>query len=149
VAERNRTHMANSETFDRALAHGLARLALGVDIVLHGLTRLPKLAAFAGGMEKEFAKTLLPGSLVYLTGYGIAIGEAIIGALLLLGIFLRPTLVAGMLLMLLLLSGVGLLQNWNIAALQLSYVAFYAALLATASWDRYSVDGWLRGRKKG
>jgi thiosulfate dehydrogenase (quinone) large subunit len=140
--------MANSETFDRALAHGLARLGLGVDIVLHGIMRLPNLATFAGGMEKEFAKTLLPGSLVYVTGYGIAIGEAIIGALLLLGLFLRPTLVAGMLLMLLLLSGVGLLQNWNIAALQLSYVAFYAALLATASWDRYSVDGLLRTRKR-
>jgi len=136
--------MSNSETFDRELAHGLARLGLGVDIALHGFVRLPKLASFAAGMEKEFAKTLLPGALVYATGYGIAIGEAIIGSLLVLGLFLRPTLVAGMLLMILLLFGVSLLEKWDIAGLQLTYIAFYAALLATASWDRYSVDGWRR-----
>ena len=141
--------MANLDTLDRALAHGLARLGLGVDIALHGLTRLPKLATFAGGMEKEFAKTVLPGALVFATGCGIVIGETIIGALLVLGLWLRPALVGGMLLMILLLFGVSLLEKWEIAALQLTYVAFYAGLLATVSWDRYSVDGWLRGRKKG
>jgi len=140
--------MANLEPIDRALAHGLARLGLGMDIVLHGFMRLPKLATFAGGMEKEFAKTVLPGSLVYASGYGIAIGEAVIGALLVLGLFLRPALVAGTLLMILLLFGVGLLEKWEVAALQLTYVAFYAGLLATVSWDRYSVDGWLRARKR-
>jgi hypothetical protein len=26
------------------------------------------------------------------------------------------------------------------------YIAFYALLLATAGFDRYSLDAWLRGR---
>jgi len=139
--------MADSRILDRELAHGLARLGLGVDIALHGLVRLPKLASFAGGMEKEFAKTVLPGLLVYATGCGIAVGEAIVGSLLVAGLFLRPTLVAGMLLMILLLFGVSLLEKWDVAGMQLTYLAFYAALLATASWDRFSVDGWLRKRR--
>jgi thiosulfate dehydrogenase [quinone] large subunit len=141
--------MAQSTNLDRELAHGLARLGLGVNIALHGFVRLPKLASFAGGMEKEFAKTALPGSLVCAMGYGIPICEAVIGSLLALGLFLRPTLVAGTLLMIQLLFGVCLLEKWDIASVQLTYLGFYAALLATARWDRYSVDAWRRRKKEG
>jgi len=136
--------MAHSENLDREIAHGLARLGLGVNIALHGFVRLPKLAAFAGGMEKEFAKTFLPGSLVHALAYGIAFGEAAIGTLLILGLLLRPTLIAGTLLMILLLSGVCLLEKWDVAGMQLTYLGIYTVLLVTASWDRFSVDGMLR-----
>ena len=77
---------------DKALAHGLARLGLGVTIALHGFVRLPDLSGFAAGMQKQFAETFLPGSLVYATGYCIAIGEAIIGTLLVLGLWPRGVL---------------------------------------------------------
>ena len=87
--------------FDAALAHGLARVALGLNIAMHGYSRLPNLAGFANGMVKQFAATFLPGPLVYTTGCAIAIGEAIIGTLLFLGLFCRPVLVIGALLMLL------------------------------------------------
>lgn len=130
---------------DTALAHGLARLALGVNIALHGLTRLPDLPGFAASLQKQFEGSILPAGVVYASGYGIAIAEAAIGVLLVLGLFLRPTLVAGMLLMIFLLTGVCLIQNWSVAGLQMTYVAFYAVLLATARHDRYSVDA-LRSR---
>jgi uncharacterized membrane protein YphA (DoxX/SURF4 family) len=87
--------------FDAALAHGLARVALGLNIAIHGYTRLPNLAGFANGMVKQFAATFLPGPLVYITGFGIAIGEAVIGTLLFFGLLCRPVLVFGTLLMLL------------------------------------------------
>jgi thiosulfate dehydrogenase (quinone) large subunit len=133
------------EASHQSLAHGLARLALGVNIALHGYTRLPGLEGFSGGLQKQFAGTFLPGSLVYVTGYGIAIGEAVIGTLILLGLFLRPALAAGMLLMTLLLFGVCLIQKWDIAGLQMIYVGYYAILLATLQYDRYSLDAWRRG----
>lgn len=132
---------------DAPLAHGLARLALGVNIALHGLTRLPQISEFAAGMEKKFAETFLPGPLVYATGYGIVLGEAVIGVLLIFGLFLRPALVVGTLLMVLLLTGTCLLQNWEIAGLQMVYVAFYAGLLATLRYDRFSVDYLLSARR--
>jgi thiosulfate dehydrogenase [quinone] large subunit len=97
-------------------------------------------------MQKQFAETFLPGSLVYATGYCIAVGEAVIGTLLVLGLWLRPALTAGSLLMILLLTGTCLLQNWSVAGLQLGYLAFYVAVLATATCDRFSIDGVLRSR---
>ena len=110
--------------------------------------RLPDLSGFAAGMQKQFGETFLPGSLVYATGYCIAIGEAIIGTLLVLGLWLRQALAAGSLLMILLLTGTCLLQNWSVAGLQLGYLAFYAAMLATATCDRFSIDGVLRSRAR-
>jgi hypothetical protein len=65
--------------FDAALAHGLARLALGLNIAIHGYSRLPHLVEFADLMVKQFAGTFLPSALVYITGLGITIGEAGIG----------------------------------------------------------------------
>ena len=141
-----RDEMMNTTELDKALAHGLARLGLGVDIALHGFVRLPDLSGFAAGMQKQFAETFLPGSLVYATGYCIAVGEAVIGTLLVLGLWLRPALTAGSLLMILLLAGTSLLQNWSVAGLQLGYLAFYAAVLATATCDRFSIDGVFRSR---
>lgn len=131
-------------TTDTQLAHGLARLGLGVNIAIHGFARLPQVAEFAAGMEQKFAATFLPGPLVYVTGYGILIGEAVIGVLLILGFLLRPALVGGTLLMILLLTGTCLLQNWEIAGLQMVYLGFYAVLLATMSHDRYSLDHLLK-----
>lgn len=131
-----------AETLNQNLAHGLARVALGVNIALHGYTRLPDLAGFAAGMQKQFAGTILPSSLVYGTSYAIVLGEVVIGTLILIGLFLRPALVAGMLLMTLLLFGVCLIQKWEIAGLQMVYVGFYAVVLATLQYDRFSVDAW-------
>jgi thiosulfate dehydrogenase [quinone] large subunit len=132
--------------FDAALAHGLARVALGLNIAMHGYSRLPNLAGFGNGMVKQFDATFLPGPLVYATGCGIAIGEAIIGTLLFLGLLCRPALVIGTLLMLLLIFGSTLIQQWDIVSVQMIDIAFYTGLLATVRYDRFSLDG-LRQRK--
>ena len=132
--------------FDAALAHGLARVALGLNIAIHGYGRLPNLAGFANGMVNQFAATFLPGPLVYITGFGIAIGEAVVGTLLIVGLFCRPVLVIGTLLMLLLTFGSTLIQQWEIVSVQMTYIAFYVVLLATVRYDRFSLQG-LRRRK--
>ena len=138
---------SNASPLDKPLAHGLARLGLGLCIALHGYVRLPHLANFADELQKEFANTFLPPALTHLTAEGIVIAEAIIGTFLLLGLFLRAALVAGSALMILLLFGVCLLQKWEVAGLQLTYLAIYAALLFTAEWDRFSIDHWRRNRR--
>ena len=131
------------------LAHALARLGLGVNIALHGFVRLPKLDAFSNGLREQFAQSILPGPLVYASGYGIAIGEAIIGVLLVLGFFLRPTLVAGTLLMIVLITGSCLIENWSAAGIQMTYLGFYAVLLATVRHDGWSLDAWRASRRGG
>jgi thiosulfate dehydrogenase (quinone) large subunit len=136
----------NETGFDAALAHGLARVALGLNIAIHGYSRLPHLDGFANLMVKRFAATFPPSPLVYITGLGIAIGEAGIGTLLIFGLFLRPTLVAGTLLMLLLIFGTTLIQEYQALSTQMVAVAFYIGLLATVRHDRFSLDG-IRQRK--
>jgi thiosulfate dehydrogenase [quinone] large subunit len=127
---------------DFALAHLFARLALGLNIAMHGLTRIPKFEAFKGYLAKEFAGSPLPKELVDFSAIGIVAAESIIGILLLLGLFLRPALIAGSVLMLALLFGVCLIWNWNAAGSQMLYVVFFTGLLATMKFDRYSVDAW-------
>jgi thiosulfate dehydrogenase [quinone] large subunit len=78
--------------FDAALTHGLARVALGLNIAMHGYTRLPNLAGFANEMVKQFAATFLSGPLVYVAGFGIAVGEAASGHSCFLGCFLGQLL---------------------------------------------------------
>jgi thiosulfate dehydrogenase [quinone] large subunit len=129
---------------NRSLAHALVRVTLGINIAIHGLARIGHIGAFASGMRSEFSQTILPGPLVEFAGYGIVIGEACIGLLILIGLGLRGALVAGMLLMILLQFGTCLRQDWNTAGAQLLYVGVYGALLATLHCDRYSADGCRR-----
>ncbi|MEO6874955.1 MAG: DoxX family membrane protein, partial [Opitutaceae bacterium] len=97
---------------DRSQAYALARICFGTNIALHGLVRLTHLNQFVTNLQPEFAKTFLPGSLVEFTGYVIVFGEAIIGLLVLFGFGLRSALIAGQLLMLLLLAGTCLREQW-------------------------------------
>jgi thiosulfate dehydrogenase [quinone] large subunit len=129
---------------DMEIAHGLARLALGLNILGHGLSRIGNIPGFAVGLEKMFAATQLPSFAVTVTAYTIPPVELIVGALLVLGFLLRPALIVGALLLCQLTFGAALTQQWDIAGIQLIYVGIYGALLATAGFDRYSTDQLLR-----
>ena len=133
---------------DLALAHGFARIGLGLNIATHGLTRLGMISSFAAETVKMFSPTFLPPLLVNATAYLIPPAELGIGLFLIAGLFLRPTLMLGLLLMFQLMFGITLLQQWPISGLQLFYVSFYAVLLATAGWDYYSVDCWRKGSEQ-
>jgi thiosulfate dehydrogenase (quinone) large subunit len=129
---------------DLGLAHGLARLALGLNILAHGLSRIGDIPGFAATIEKMFAATWIPAAAVTLTAYAIPPIELTVGALLVSGLLLRPALVIGTLLLCQLTFGSALTQQWDIAGIQLVYVAIYTLLLATAAFDRYSIDRLFR-----
>jgi thiosulfate dehydrogenase [quinone] large subunit len=99
---------------------------------MHGFSRIftgTHLSGFAQGMVKSMAATPLPPALTLATGYIIPCVEFIIGTLLLLGLFTRATLTAALLLMLVLMFGIGLKQDWNVAGQQLLYALVLATLL--------------------
>ena len=127
---------------DLSLAHALARLGLGINIAAHGLARIGDISGFAASMEKMFAASWLPSFAVKAMGYCIPPSELTIGILLILGLFLRPVLVIGTLLLYLLTFGSTLIQQWEVAGLQLIYIGLYSVLLATAGFDRFSVEAW-------
>jgi thiosulfate dehydrogenase (quinone) large subunit len=124
-----------------ALAFLLLRLTLGLNICMHGVSRiLAGPAAFAGSLVLMFQKTSLPAWSVHLFGLILPWTEAILGILLFLGLCTRFALVTGSLLILTLMFGTTLRQDWSTAAVQLTYAAVYAALLALDRWNDYSLD---------
>jgi thiosulfate dehydrogenase [quinone] large subunit len=127
-------------TSDQRHAYLLLRLLTGLDFFMHGFARIftgTHLSGFAQGMVKSMATTPLPPALTLATGYAIPCVELLIGALLLFGLFTRAALTAALLLMLLLMFGITLKQDWNTAGSQLLYGLVLAALLFTrARYDR-------------
>jgi len=127
---------------DRNLAYLFLRLLLGINIAVHGASRIyTGVAGFATELVSQFAKTPLPSWMIYAFGVSLPFGEAVIGVLILLGLWSRLAYCAGFLLMIALTFGSTLRQDWTAAGWQLLYAFAYAALLAFREHNRYSVDG--------
>lgn len=129
--------MTTEETYrDRCWAYLLVRLILGINIAVHGASRIHMGAGkFAAGLVKMFAATPLPPQMVYGYAYALPFVETAIGLLILLGLFSRMTYLAGLLLMMSLTFGSTLRQDWDSAGLQLIYVIVYAGLLAFREYN--------------
>jgi thiosulfate dehydrogenase (quinone) large subunit len=129
------------ETTDRNLAYILFRLFLGVNIAIHGASRIYSgPGAFATEQVSQFAKTPLPSRVVYLFTVSLPFAEALIGLLIFVGLWSRLAYCVGFLLMISLTFGSTLRQDWTAAGWQLLYAFAYAALLAFREHNRYSVD---------
>ncbi|UOE47954.1 DoxX family membrane protein [Mucilaginibacter sp. SMC90] len=121
----------------------LLRLAIGASMFGHGLVRLPKLSGFSNWMVGTFAKSMLPKALVTPFSYLLPIAEFTIGLLLISGLFTKPALIAGGLVMMLLILGSCMIENWEILPSQLIHAAFFALLLQFAANNTYSLDNLL------
>jgi len=139
--------VASSGTTDRAdgaLAYALLRFVLGVNILMHGVSRIVAgTAGFANSLLPEFQKTPLPAPLVYAFGLTLPIAETVLGGLLLLGFWTRYVCALGLLLLSALTFGSALSQNWSVTGIQLIYAGVYAALLGLRRYNRFSLDAWI------
>ncbi|HEY2901274.1 MAG TPA: DoxX family membrane protein [Polyangia bacterium] len=127
-------------------AYPLFRIAMGVDLLMHGCTRLAAGPGhFAAGLVAQFRETFLPASLVYAFGWGLTILETVVGAGILFGLFLGPALVLGAALMIALIFGTALRSQWDIVTQQLIYALSYYVLLIKLD-DRLTLDRLRRVR---
>lgn len=132
----------NTSNSDEKIAYALLRAVAGVNLLMHGVSRL--LAgpdAFAGHLSEQFAHSPLPVPLVH--GFGAVLPpiEGLIGLLLLIGWKTRWALIAASLLMLVLTFGTALVQDWPVAGSQLMYALVYSVLLFLRKHNSWSVDG--------
>ena len=134
---------------DASAAYVLFRVALGLDMLMHGVSRfITGLPGFADGMVHDFQATILPSAMVRLVATVIPFVEVAIGALLLLGLATRWVLAAGVAFVCLLIFGSALQGKWDIVTQQLIYAGAFSGLLATARWNRFAVDtGWRPGTR--
>jgi len=126
---------------DAQLAYLLLRVYVGVNLAMHGATRLLSgTGAFVEGMVRAFAQTALPASLVHTFGLVLTPLELLLGFLVLLGAWLRPALIGASLLMTALTFGTTLRQDWPTVGIQLVYALAYFVLLVRRSDDVLSID---------
>lgn len=135
---------------DAALAYALLRITLGLNICMHGVVRWASgLGKFSASLMTMFQNSPMPSWTIASFGYALPILETVIGGAILVGFETRRALTTGMILMLLLMFGSSLRQDWQIVGLQLIYSVTYAILLATSRIDCYGVDRMVRGRSEG
>jgi thiosulfate dehydrogenase [quinone] large subunit len=140
-AEDSEREGGRTSTTDRRIAYALLRIVFGVNIFLHGISRLVgDHAAFLAYLSQQMAKAPISKSLLPPFAAALPWTEATIGLLLLLGLFTRFALVAGSLVMILLMVGITLAQNWDVAGIQLIYCAIYFVLLTHRGRNFYSLD---------
>ena len=101
----------------------ILRLGLGINMLMHGLVRLPKLNVFVSKMAAGFSDTLLPPIVVKPFLFTLPFLELSAGILILMGgkagqygLALCGLLLAA------LLFGTTLKQDWNTAGTQMIYV---------------------------
>ena len=135
--------MAKSSTLDRQLAHGVLRLTLGINILIHGVGRLfgsGGAAAFAAKTSGLFVGTPLPQSLVYAFLIVLPFAEAILGLLITLGLLTRWALTLAGLLIAVFVFGTSLRSDWPTVGLQMIYAICYYLLLRNLAENYFAVD---------
>jgi thiosulfate dehydrogenase [quinone] large subunit len=132
---------------DAVIAYAILRLSFGVNITLHGISRLlAGPSGFLAYLNHYFEHApLVPKSFLPVFGVVLPPVETALGLLLLLGLFTRFALIAGALVMTALVLGTNLAQDWNVAGLQLIYCFLYYYLLAhRREKNLWSLDRWMR-----
>ena len=132
---------------DQALAYALLRLTLGVTMLVHGANRIAVgVQQFAAGLNSDFAHTFLPASMVHLFALTLPFFEAAIGVLLVTGLLTRFALVLGALIMIALVFGTTLREQFMIAGVQLIYAVIYFVLIYHLRHNHISLDRFLAPR---
>lgn len=116
------------------------RLGIGLSLFGHGLVRLPKLHGFSKWMTGNFANSMLPQTLVLPFSYALPVTEFAIGLLLLTGLFTKGALIGGSIVMLLLIFGSCLIEEWSALPSQLIHLLFLAGLLSFIHLNSFAAD---------
>lgn len=133
------------KTPDAVIAYTILRLSFGANIFLHGLSRLLNgRPAFLAYLNHYFEHAhMIPAGMLPAFGAVLPWVETILGLLLVLGLFTRYTLIIGGLVMLGLVIGTNLAQDWLVSGLQLIYCFLYYYLLIHLEENTVSADAWL------
>lgn len=126
---------------NQALAYFFLRITMGINMLIHGFVKLG--SAYLPFVEKsrnEFAATLLPDNIVMLFAYAIPWVELIIGIALIIGLYTRLSVISTQILMIVLITGQGLLMQWNVVGIQLIYTALFTWLLYKGKHNEIALD---------
>lgn len=133
---------------DIITAYTFLRIVFGINFFNHGFTRIGNMPKFAESMVQRFQDTFIPDVLVGAPALLIPPVELLVGLLLILGLATQGALVTGFGLMIVLMYGVTLLQQWDTATSQLIYCLIFFLLIAGNSFNTVSLDYLLQRRRR-
>ena len=135
---------ASRSPSNTVIAYTILRVSFGANIMLHGLSRiLNGRAAFLAYLTHYFEHShLVPAGMLPAFGAVLPWVETALGLLLVLGLFSRLTLIVGALVLLVLVIGTNLAQDWLVSGLQLIYCFIYYYLLVHLEENSVSLDAW-------
>jgi thiosulfate dehydrogenase (quinone) large subunit len=138
---------ATSRSSDAVIAYTILRISFGANIMLHGVSRIVMgHAAFLAYLTHYFEKAFyIPVSMLSVFATVQPWVELILGLLLMIGLATRFSLIAGALVIMCLVFGTNLAQDWLVSGLQLIYAFLYYYLLVHLDQNRYSIDGMRKG----
>jgi thiosulfate dehydrogenase (quinone) large subunit len=111
-------------------AYLVLRFGVGINFFLHGLVRFTgNYELFVKKVSDGFADTIIPIALASLIAWLIPVAEFILGLMLLLGLFTFEVLLSLGILMLVLISGMVLQQEWSTVSGQMVYLFIIYLLL--------------------
>ena len=127
---------------DLQLAYAAFRITLGMNIFFHGAMRLiTGLDAWATMEAGLFTKQpILPMWSVSLFLHVLPFVEVVLGVLTFAGFYTRWALIAGSVMMLILVFGNDVRQDWNTVGNNMHYVLYYVGLIAALKYNAFAVD---------
>jgi thiosulfate dehydrogenase [quinone] large subunit len=130
---------------DYVLAFTTLRIALAINELLHGVTRIfiGNLETFVNATQTQFQNTALPVWQVRAFATLVPWAELIIGVLLLLGLWTRWALVFAAVLMWGIIFGTAMRGDWQIVFLQMFYSLLYSVMLLWRRYDDWSLDAMM------
>ncbi len=135
------------EQIAKPLAYALLRATLGFILLFWGADKFQMgVRQFAAGLDRQFAKTWLPAPLVHAFGLLLPFAEVGLGFLLVVGLFAVWAAALGAVLLILLNTGMQVAGSASTVANNLSYSLILFVLLFFSNQNRFSLDGWRRGR---
>ncbi len=132
---------------DIKLAYTFLRIVLGVNFFNHGFTRIDNIPEFTQSMVDMFQDTFVPEVLVRVPAMLVPIVELIGGLFVTLGLATQAALTTLFSLMIVLMYGVTLIQNWDAASSQLIYCLVLFILIAGNNFNTFSLDRLISRRK--
>jgi len=125
-------------------AFTLLRITMGVNFLGHGLVRFSKLDGFRDWMVTTFQDSLIPSFAVTAWGSVLPFLEFSIGLLLILGLFTYRASIAGAIVIIILLFGSCLIENWDWTGMQMIYALFFYFLISNVEKNSWSIDNLIR-----
>ena len=132
---------------NKVLAYTLLRVFMGLNVFMHGAVRLgPNYRVFIEWVQGLYAETWLPTWLVTLEASIIPGWEMLVGILILFGYKTRWGIALGMVLMMSLVFGMTLIQDWELVNRHIVYSLAFYLLLYNLDHNEVSLDARLAKR---